>query len=76
MTRWNPALGDEVFQLLVDIFHQVFLQHIRIDRTRAQDSGSVLVVEEAEKQMFECRIFMMAFIGHRESPVERLFEIT
>ena len=69
------ALGDEVFELLIDIFDEVFVSTSRSTDAGAHDGGGVLVVDQAQQQMFERRIFVVALVGDGESPMERLFEI-
>ena len=82
MTRWKPAvgfeilaaLGDQIGKFIVDIGFEVAPQQVEIDAAGAHDGGGILVVDQGQQQMFERRIFVVAFIGDRQSAVQRLFE--
>ena len=49
-------------------------QAVEIDAARAQHGNCVLILGKRQQQMFERRIFVVALIGERKRPVERLFE--
>lgn len=68
------SVGDEVGQLRVDIVDEVATQRVEIDAAGAHHRGGILVVDQRQQQMLQCRIFMVALIGEREGPVKRLFE--
>ena len=67
-------VGDEVGQFRIDVVDEVAAQRVEIDAAGAHHRGCVLVVDQRQQQVFQRRIFMVAFIGEREGPVKRLFE--
>ena len=71
----HPAVRHEIFKLRVDIVDEALFQDLKIHGAGAHDGGGVGVVEEAQQQMLQRRIFMTAFVGERERAMERLFEI-
>ena len=69
------TIGDEVFQLLIDVFGQILAQQIDINRAGAQHSHGFAVLGEAEEQMLKGCIFVMALIGGGQSTMQGLFEV-
>ena len=69
------AVGDQIVEFLVDIFAKVLLQKIEIDRAGAQDRGGIAIIDQAQQQMLERGVFVMALVGDGERAMERLFEI-
>ena len=68
------AVGDQVFQFGFEIGDQAAAQLVEVDIAGAHHRGGVLVVDQRQQQMLERRIFVVALIGERQRPVERLFE--
>ena len=66
---------DEIVELLVNIVAEVLPQQFDIDGTGPQHRRRVVVFGQAQKQVFERRIFMMTLVGDRKSAMQRLFEI-
>ena len=69
-------IRDEIFELRVDIFHQIAPQNVEIDIAGAHDGGRVLILDQGEQQMFQCRIFVVALIGRGQRTMEGLFEVS
>ena len=67
--------GDEVGELIVDIFEDFAAQPIELDAAGTQHGDRVLILGQRQQQMFERGRFVPAFIGAGESPMQRLFEI-
>ena len=70
-----PAVRHEVFKLPIDVVAQVLLEEVEIDRAGAQDRRRLGVVGQAQQKMLERRIFVVALVGDRERPMQRLFEV-
>ena len=68
-------VGDEIVEFGIDVIAQCLAQRVQIDRAGPHDRGRVQVVDEAEQQVLERRIFMAPFIGGLKRPVKRLLEI-
>ena len=82
MTRWKPAVGFEVFgavgheivEFQFEISDQTAAQLVEIDIARPHYRCRVLIFDQREQEMFERGVFVMALIGQRQGPVERLFK--
>ena len=74
--RILTAIGNEVFEFLVDIIAQILAEGVELDRAGTHDGSRIGIIDEAQKKMFERRIFVVALIGSRKRTMERLFEIT
>ena len=82
ITRWNPAVGFEVFvavadqilQLGFEVRREAAAQLVQVDVARPHHRRRVLIVDQGEQQMLERRIFMVPLIGERQCTVERLFK--
>jgi hypothetical protein len=70
------SVGDQVFEFLVDIVPQVLAQSVQLYRAGAHHGGRIAVVDKAQKEVLEGRIFVVALVGSRKRTMERLFEIT
>ena len=68
------AVGDQVFQLRLDIGDEVAAQLVEIDIAGAHDGGGVLIVDQRQQQVLERCVFVVALIGERQGPVKRLLE--
>jgi hypothetical protein len=68
--RIFARLDDKVLEFAVEILDQIALQFLDIDVAGAHDRRRVLVVEQCKQQMFERRIFVMAFIGLRQCAMQ------
>ncbi len=69
------AIADQIVELLVDVVAKVLLQMVEIDRAGAKNRRSVAIIRQAQKQMLQRGVFMMALVGDGECAMERLFEI-
>ena len=82
MTRWNPAVGleflrtvgDQVFQFRFQIGRQAAAQLVEIDVACTHHRGSILIIDQRQKQVLQRCVFVVAFIGERQGPMKRLFE--
>ena len=82
MTRWKPAVGFEIFgpvgneiiEFRFEISDQTAAQLVQIDIARAHHRCRVLIFDQREQEVFERGVFVVALVGQRQSPVERLFE--
>ena len=68
------TVDNEVFEFGVEILNDGLAQRVEIDAAGAQHSRRIDVVDQREKQMFERRVFMMAFVGERQGSTKGLFE--
>ena len=66
---------DQIVELVVDIADQTLAQSVEIDRTGAHDGGGFRVVQQAQQEMFERRIFVPALGSGGKSAMEGLFEV-
>ncbi len=81
ITRWKPAVGlaswrpvaGEVGKFGVDVLDEAAPQRVDLDVAGPHDRGRVLVVDQGQEEMFERRVFVAAFAGQGERPVEGLF---
>ena len=69
------SIGHEVFKLAVDIGNEAFFQRGEIDGARAQDRRGVGVLQQAQQQMLERRVFVSPLPGERHGAVKGLFQI-
>ena len=69
-------VGDQVLEFLIDIVAKVLPKSVKLYRAGAHDGGRIAVVDKAQKQVLESRIFVVALVGSRKRTMERLFEIT
>ncbi len=67
--------GGEIVEFVLDIADQVLAQGVEIDRTGAHHGRRVGVVEQAQQQMFERRIFVPPFGGGSKRAMEGLFKV-
>ena len=70
----RPVSG-ETGQILVEKLGQVVAQLIKIDPAGAQHRRGIGVLDQPEQQVFEGRVFVLAFAGEPKGTVERLFEV-
>ncbi len=66
---------DQRTQFGVQVVDQVLLQHRQVDVAGAHDGGRLLVVSEAQQQVLERRILVLALVGVGHGAVEGLFEV-
>jgi hypothetical protein len=66
---------DKIGEFVIDVVQNLAAQAIEIDAARTQHGDRVLILGKRQQQMFERGIFVPAFIGLDESPMQRLFEI-
>ncbi len=67
--------GGEIGQFVLDVGDEALAQHVEIDRTGAHHRRRVRIVEQAQQQMFERRIFVPALGSGRQGAMQSLFEI-
>ena len=67
-------VGDQVVQLRIKIGDDTAAQLFQIDVARPHDRSGVLIFDQREQEMLQRRIFVVALIGERQRPVERLFK--
>ena len=83
MTRWKPAVGfasvteseTRLFKIGVDIIDDVLLQRRDVDITSLENGRGIAVIDESEKQMFECGVLMPSLVCQRQRLVQGLFEV-
>ncbi len=68
------AVGDQVVELGFQVAGEIALELLGVDVARTHHRGGVLVVDQREQQMLERGVFMVAFVGERQRPVEGLLE--
>ncbi len=66
---------DQIVELPRDIFAQIPAEELEVDRAGAQHRGGVGILDQAQQQMLERRIFMTPLSGQRQSPIQGLLEI-
>ena len=84
MTRWKPAVGfeilgavgDQIVEFGFEIGDQATAQLVEVDIAGPHHRRRVLILDQGEQQMLERGVFVMALVGERQGPVERLFETT
>src|SRR5207342_1311244 len=64
----------QIVELGFQISDETAAQLVQIDVARPHDGGSVLIFDQREQEVLERGVLMMAFVGERQSPVERLFK--
>src|SRR6266853_3733986 len=72
--RVRAVVGDQRFQLVVYIADEFLLQHPNINLAGFHRGQSVHVVDQCQEQMVERRVLVVAFVGERKRPLERLLE--
>ena len=83
MTRWKPggrlrvlmAIRHQVFEIAVDVAAQRLAQLVQIDGTGAHHGGRILIVDEAQEEMLQRRVLMVALVGRGQRTMQGLFEI-
>ena len=68
------AVGDQIVEFGFEIGDEAAAQLVQIDIARPHDGGRVLIFDQREQEVLERGVFMMALVGERQRPVERLFE--
>ena len=68
------GVGDEIFQLGVDVLDQIAAQHVEIDVAGAHHRAGILIVEQGQQEMLERGIFLPTLVGEMERVMERLLE--
>ncbi len=71
--RLGRAVGREAREILVEELHEFAAQLVEVHAARAQHRGRVAVVDQAEQQVLEGRVFVAALAREAERAVERLF---
>jgi len=66
------AFADQVLQLRFEIGGQAAAQLVEVDIAGPHHRGGVLVVDQRQQEVLECRVFVMPFIGEGQGPVEGL----
>ena len=61
-------------QLVLQILHQLAAQQVEIDVAGAHHRGGVGVVDQRQQQMLQRGVFVAVVIGHRQRPVQSLFQ--
>ena len=67
--------GDEIGELVVDVIQNLATEALELDAAGAQYGDRILIFGQRQQQMFERSIFVPAFIGTGQGPVQRFFEI-
>jgi hypothetical protein len=67
--------GDEIGEFVVDVIQNLATEALELDTAGAQYGDRILIFGQRQQQMFERSIFVPAFIGVGQGPVQRLFEI-
>ena len=68
------AVGDQIVEFRFEIGDETAAQLVQIDIARPHDRRRVLILDQREQQVLERGVFVMALVGERQSPVERLFK--
>ena len=71
--RIAGAVGGKPREVLVEELRQVTSETINLDSTGAQNRDGVTIIDQAQQQMFERGVFVLAFGRQAERTVERLF---
>ena len=72
--RFGRVLGDKRAQIVVEIGRDAGAQRVDVDGTRAHDGGRVAVVEKSEQKMLKGCVFVAAFVGGFERPMQRALQ--
>ena len=67
-------VGDEIVEFGFEIGDEAAAQLVQIDIARPHHRRGVLIFDQRQEQVLERGVFMMALIGQRQGPVERLFK--
>ena len=67
-------VGDEIVEFRFEIGDQATAQFVEIDIAGPHHRGRVLIFDQREQKVFERGVFVVALIGQRQGPVERLFK--
>ena len=70
------SLGNEIVEFRINVIAQRLAQCVDINRAGPQNGCGILILDQAQQQMLQRGIFVVALIGRRECAVKRLFEIT
>jgi len=68
--------GDQIVELRFEIGDEAAAQLVQVDVAGPHDRRSILILDQRQQQVLERGVFVMALIGKRQGPVERLFEAT
>jgi len=69
-------IGDQIVELRFEIGDEAAAQLVQVDVAGPHDRRSILILDQRQQQVLERGVFVMALIGKRQGPVERLFEAT
>ncbi len=72
--RLVERLDDQIVEIGIEIMRDVLAQLVEIDVAGAQHRCGVGIVDQRQQQMFERRIFVVAFVGERERLAKSLFQ--
>ena len=65
----------QIVEFVLDVADQALAQGVDVDRTGAHDGGRFGVVQQAQQEMFERRIFVPTLGSDRKSAMKGLFEV-
>ena len=68
------AVGDEIVEFGFEIGDEAAAQLVQVDVAGPHHRRGILILDQRQQQVLERGVFVMALIGERQSPVERLFE--
>jgi hypothetical protein len=69
------VVDHQAAQLVVEVLAEALLQPRQIDVAGAHDRGRLLIVEETEQQVLQCRVFVLATVRVRDRAMKGLFEV-
>ena len=67
-------VGDEIVEFGFEISDQTAAQLVQIDVAGPHHRRRILIFDQRKQEMFERGVFVVALIGERQGPVERLFK--
>ena len=68
------AVGDQIFELGLEIIDEAGAQLVEVDAAGAHDRGRIRVIDQRQQQMFERRILVVTLVGDRQRTMQGLFK--
>ena len=72
--RVTRPVGRQARQILIEEFGQITAQAFDVHAAGAQNGRRIGIIKQAQQQMFERGVFMLAFRRQAQRAMERLFE--
>ena len=71
----DRLLGGQALQLIVDEVLELALEPLHVDAAGLQHGDGVGILQQCEKQVFECREFVPPLDRERQCAVQALFQV-